>query len=124
MSTPAVSTTRADGASYAVTMTSGDPWPFASRIRGAVTGTCVWLFMTPPPRVQGHSAPGAKRERNGRPAWSHPRPPAAPAVNLGPPLSGLGATEDRGADEVVPAAVDTHLDDVTGELVDGALEPR
>src|SRR5580765_5722895 len=106
MSTPAESTTRADGASYAVTITRGEPWPFASRIRGAVTGRCdeTLALITPPPASRAIRLP-AQDERNGPGRWSHSRHQRHQSRVLGA-LPGLGATQDRRADEVVPSAVD------------------
>src|SRR5476649_2821474 len=90
MSTPAPSTTRAVGASYAVTITSGVPEPLEWRIRGAVTGTRVEPLMESSSPVQGHSAPGGLVSVTDTRANVHRR-----ALRL--LLPDLPAAQDRGS---------------------------
>src|SRR5438445_13638526 len=70
MSTPAASTVRADGASYAVTITSGGLAPLCARIAGAVV-RAIEAAITAPPPSRARAAPGGTREGS-QPRGSRP----------------------------------------------------
>src|SRR5437588_10179562 len=115
MSTPAASTARADGASYAVTITNGIPEPLRATTSGAPRARAarpVSAIICPPPS-RARTAPGGR--------WRV-------AAEQLPRLSGrrrldrcrraaVSAAVQLASREEVPTAVRTHLDDVAGELV-------
>src|SRR5262245_46807299 len=119
MSTPASSTTRALGASYAVTITSGVPEPLRATTSGALDGRDAVISLPPPSRA--HTAPGGIRRI---PRFSRSTPGGCPAsaasgaATVG--AGGLGLLVAPAVQlptrEVVPSTVEAHLDDVTREL--------
>src|SRR5680860_417144 len=100
MSTPASSATRADGASYAVTMTRGGPSPLRARTSGALIGPFGATISGPPPS----GAPTA--------------PGSTPEVSS----DRVAAAEEVATVEVVPRAVEADLDHVARELVVGRAQ--
>src|SRR5918999_3213817 len=111
MSTPASSATRAEGASYAVTITRGGPSPLRARTSGALIDPFGAAISGPPPS-------GAPTAPGGSPQAT---PPAAAQPEE---LARVAAAEQVAPVEVVPGAVEAHLDHVTRELVMGRAQLR
>src|SRR5260370_22691211 len=105
MSTSAASTIRADGASYAVTITSGVSACLWALTVGAVNlrGALGSVIASPPPS-RARAAPGGtvRLPRRG---------------SGGPGSAGVASAVELVALEVVPMAVEADLDDVAGELL-------
>src|SRR4051812_19315836 len=121
-SAPAASTVRADGASYAVTMTSGGSLPLRAAMSGAVrrceaARVGVELDISAPPSSRARTAPG---DLERLPEAVH----SCHVVMARPRSAGVQAPVERLAQEMIPATLHAHLDVVTGELVVGRAELR
>src|ERR687898_2506562 len=126
MSTPAASATRADGKSYAVTITSGDPLPLRAAISGALIGARASggddaVVISVPPPSGAPTAPGSTASVASRCDGARLRELRLPRRGAGAGPADLRDTRDVGHARVASGARGSRA---VVRLVPVAVPPR